>query len=123
MIGWLLACRQAYAEGIDVLYSTNTFFLESTTLFDALFCPASHRAAQQLLLPHHLASITSLELRWELLLWGQINHWRGNPWTSDPLTSLFADKGRATRRLPPLPRRSVSKPTFLGISLYGLSLP
>ncbi|KAH6637369.1 hypothetical protein F5144DRAFT_629262 [Chaetomium tenue] len=92
--GCLLACRQAYAEGIDVLYSTNTFFLESTALFDALFCPAPHRTSQQLLLPQRLASITSLELRWELLLWGQIPRGRGNPWTREPLMPLFADKGR-----------------------------
>ncbi len=94
VMGWLLACRQTYAEGIDVLYSTNTFFLESTALFDALFCPAPHHA-HQLLLPQRLASITSLELRWELLLWGKITHSRDYPWTSDPLTPLFADKGRA----------------------------
>ena len=96
VMGWLLACRQAYAEGIDVLYSTNTFFLESTALFNVLFCPTPRRTTQQLLLPQRLASITSLELRWELLLWGQITHQRGNLWTSDPLTTpLFADKGRA----------------------------
>ena len=95
VMGWLLACRQTYAEGIDILYSTNTFFLESTALFDALFCPATLRATQRLLLPQRLASITSLELCWELLLWGQIAHRRGNPWASDPLTPLFADKGRA----------------------------
>ncbi len=89
-MGWLLACRQAYAEGIDVLYATNTFFLESTALFDALFCPT-----QQLLLPRRLTGIASLELRCELLLWGQITHRRGNPWTSDPLTPLCAAKGRA----------------------------
>ncbi|KXX79364.1 hypothetical protein MMYC01_204702 [Madurella mycetomatis] len=47
-LGWLRACRQAYAKGIDVLYSTNTFFIES-----------------------RLASITSLELRWEILLFGR----------------------------------------------------
>ena len=90
VMGWLLACRQAYAEGIDVLYSTNTFFMESTALFDALLCAGPRRASQPLLLPQRLASITSLELRWNVLLWG----WRYHQ-PSHPQSHLFADKGRA----------------------------
>ena len=90
VMGWLLACRQAYAEGIDVLYSTNAFFMESTALFDALLCARPCRASQPLLLPQRLASITSLELRWDVLLWGWRYHQPGHP-----RSHLFADKGRA----------------------------
>ncbi|KAL2019270.1 hypothetical protein VTK56DRAFT_9814 [Thermocarpiscus australiensis] len=70
VMGWLLACRQAYAEDIEVLYSTNTFFIESPALFDTLFCPGPR--THHLLLPQRLASITSLELRWEVLLFGRL---------------------------------------------------
>ena len=90
VMGWLLACRQAYVEGIDVLYSTNTFFMESTALFDVLFCAGPRRASQPLLLPQRLASITSLELRWDVLLWGWRYHQPGHP-----RSHIFADKGRA----------------------------
>jgi hypothetical protein len=72
VMGWLLACRQAYAEAIDLLYSTNTFFIESDALLDNLVCPGpAARSTNHLLLPERLARITSLELRWELLLFGQ----------------------------------------------------
>jgi hypothetical protein len=62
VVGWLLTCRQSYVEGIEVLYSTNTF-IESPVLFDALFCPGPR--TRHLILPQRLASIASLELRWE----------------------------------------------------------
>ena len=71
-MGWLLACRQTYVEGIDVLYATNTFFIESRALLDQLFCPVPR--TRHLILPHRLASITSLELNWNLLL--------GSDWVS-----------------------------------------
>lgn len=72
-LGWLLTCRQAYAEGIDVLYSTNHFIITRLRLLDALLlcrdaseCPdtGGHRAEHRLILPQRLASINSLELRW-----------------------------------------------------------
>jgi hypothetical protein len=71
-MGWLLACRQAYAEGIDVLYSTNTFFVEGDALLSNLVCPdpAVVDTTRHLILPQRLERITSLELRWELLLFG-----------------------------------------------------
>lgn len=56
----------SYLEGIDVLYSTNTFLVESTPIFDAIFCPPL--CANQLLLPDRLASIKSLELKWQVEL-------------------------------------------------------
>ncbi|KAM6511401.1 hypothetical protein FALCPG4_016408 [Fusarium falciforme] len=52
-MGWLLACRQAYAEGIAVLYGTNTFHILTQEFLGRL---------PQLLLPARLASISSLEI-------------------------------------------------------------
>jgi hypothetical protein len=69
-MGWLLACRQAYVEGIDVLYSTNTFFIESGVLFSNLVCREPSLGARHLILPERLTCITSLELRWDLVLFG-----------------------------------------------------
>jgi hypothetical protein len=70
-MGWLLACRQAYAEGIDVLYSTNTFFIEGDALLSNLVCPdPALVGSRHLILPERLERITSLELRWKLLLFG-----------------------------------------------------
>ncbi|KAH7472823.1 hypothetical protein FOMA001_g11848 [Fusarium oxysporum f. sp. matthiolae] len=54
-MGWLLTCRQAYAEGIDVLYSTNTIHISSATLLADL--PAY-------IVPQRLSAITSLEIIW-----------------------------------------------------------
>ncbi|WYZ42218.1 hypothetical protein EsH8_V_001113 [Colletotrichum jinshuiense] len=56
-MGWLLACRQAYADGIGILYGTNTFHISSLEL--QLNLP-------RLLPRHHLESVTSLELLWKL---------------------------------------------------------
>lgn len=57
-------------EGIDVLYSTNTYFIESQDLLDALFCPGP--SIQHVILPERLATITSLELTWDIMLFGQL---------------------------------------------------
>ncbi|RMZ73102.1 peroxisomal membrane PEX31 [Pyrenophora seminiperda CCB06] len=53
IMGFLLSCKQAYAEGIHVLYNTNTFCVESETLL--LHLP-------QLVPSNRLACITSLEI-------------------------------------------------------------
>ncbi|CAG7557522.1 unnamed protein product [Fusarium equiseti] len=55
IMGWLLSCRQNYAETIDVLYSTNTIALSGEATISHL---------RRLLLPQRLAAITSLEIRW-----------------------------------------------------------
>ncbi|KAL2133779.1 hypothetical protein VTI74DRAFT_1716 [Chaetomium olivicolor] len=55
VVGWLLACRQSYLDGIDVLYKTNTFHFSSLSLLQDL---------PRLLPPHRLGVITSLELLW-----------------------------------------------------------
>ncbi|KAM5357506.1 hypothetical protein ACJZ2D_016196 [Fusarium nematophilum] len=57
IMGWLLSCRQNYAEAIDVLYSTNTIAMTGEAMLVHL---------SQLLLPQRLAAITSLEISWPL---------------------------------------------------------
>jgi hypothetical protein len=53
IMGFLLSCRQAYAEGIDVLFSDNYISIQSQFLLSHL----------PKLIPHNrLASITSLEI-------------------------------------------------------------
>ncbi|KAL6696878.1 hypothetical protein J3F84DRAFT_371513 [Trichoderma pleuroticola] len=59
IMGWLLSCRQAYVEGIDVLYRTNTIHMSGQTLI--LHLP-------QLLPPQRLSAITSLEIVCPLML-------------------------------------------------------
>ncbi|KXX83064.1 hypothetical protein MMYC01_200467 [Madurella mycetomatis] len=58
VMGWLLACRQAYVEGMDVLYGTNTIHMASLPLL--LHLP-------RLLSPQALGTITSVELIWNFL--------------------------------------------------------
>ncbi|KFX97071.1 hypothetical protein V490_02979 [Pseudogymnoascus sp. VKM F-3557] len=56
VMGWLLSCRQAYAECIDILYTTNTIFLY-TNRFIINDLP-------RLILPLRFTSITSIKMRW-----------------------------------------------------------
>uniref|UniRef100_A0A8H7TRB8 DUF7730 domain-containing protein n=1 Tax=Bionectria ochroleuca TaxID=29856 RepID=A0A8H7TRB8_BIOOC len=53
--GWLLSCKQAYKEGLHVLYSTNTIHITSKILLTSM-----HR----IISPVMLSSIRSLELVW-----------------------------------------------------------
>ncbi|KFY34296.1 hypothetical protein V494_06894 [Pseudogymnoascus sp. VKM F-4513 (FW-928)] len=55
-MGWLLSCKQAYVEGIDVLYRTNTIHISSPVLM---------RSIQDVLSGHRLESIACLELVWQ----------------------------------------------------------
>ncbi|KAG5657655.1 hypothetical protein KAF25_007688, partial [Fusarium avenaceum] len=57
MTGWLLSCRQNYAETIDAFYSTNTIAMSGEAMISHI---------PQLLLPQRLSAITSLEMRWPL---------------------------------------------------------
>ncbi|KAI1416112.1 hypothetical protein F5Y13DRAFT_206133 [Hypoxylon sp. FL1857] len=57
VIGWLLACRQAYIEGIHVLYSTNRFHIASAELAYCL---------PRLLPSQHVAAINEVELSWNI---------------------------------------------------------
>ncbi|KAL6820275.1 hypothetical protein J3E69DRAFT_341565 [Trichoderma sp. SZMC 28015] len=61
IMGWLLSCRQAYMEGIDVLYRTNTIHMSGQTFILNL---------PQLLPPKRLSAITSLEIVCPLTLHG-----------------------------------------------------
>jgi hypothetical protein len=54
-MGWLLSCRQAYVEGIDVLYGTNTMHMAGDSFADQL---------HKIIVPGRLASIKSVELIW-----------------------------------------------------------
>ncbi|KAF6804028.1 hypothetical protein CSOJ01_10480 [Colletotrichum sojae] len=63
-LGWLRACRMAYAEGVEVLYATNAFVIESWDLLDALL------AGRRVIPPQRLAAVRELELRLEVLLFG-----------------------------------------------------
>ncbi|KAJ5029016.1 hypothetical protein PSV09DRAFT_2387096 [Bipolaris maydis] len=58
IMGFLLSCKQAYTEGVDFLYSTNTIDIQSTPLL--LHLP-------QFILPRRLACIKSLEI----IIWAQ----------------------------------------------------
>ncbi|RFU76615.1 hypothetical protein TARUN_5641 [Trichoderma arundinaceum] len=55
-MGWLCSCRQAYVEGIDILYSTNTFHTASKEMILSF---------NSILLPQRLSSITAVELLWD----------------------------------------------------------
>ncbi|KAF4982780.1 hypothetical protein FZEAL_1681 [Fusarium zealandicum] len=57
IMGWLLSCRQNYAEGIDALYSTNIIAMTGETLICHL---------PDLLLPQRLVALPSLEISWTL---------------------------------------------------------
>ncbi|KAJ9418891.1 hypothetical protein QL093DRAFT_2640864 [Fusarium oxysporum] len=57
VMGWLLSCRQAYVEGVEVLYGTNTVHLGSKALLDNL---------SALLLPQRLSIIPGLEDVWSV---------------------------------------------------------
>lgn len=54
-LGWLLACRQAYIEGLEVLYTTNQFHIRGQELLEDL---------PRFLSPSRLATITTVELLW-----------------------------------------------------------
>jgi hypothetical protein len=53
IMGWLRSCRQAYLEGIDVLYRTNMIHIQSKFLIVGI---------DRLIMPQRLASIAYLEL-------------------------------------------------------------
>lgn len=76
VLGWLCACRQAYIEGIEVLYTTNTFFTGRDFLSALLNHPdrdpAIPNVRRQLLLSQRLADIRSLELGLDILLFGDV---------------------------------------------------
>ncbi|KAH7021503.1 uncharacterized protein B0I36DRAFT_388191 [Microdochium trichocladiopsis] len=74
--GWLRACRRAYVEGVSVLYGTNSFMIESRDLLDALLQPNSRGCV---LPARHLSMIRSLEIRSEVVLFGEYRVKRAIP--------------------------------------------
>jgi hypothetical protein len=66
-LGWLRTCRQAYLEGISVLYGSNRFILQCPELLDLLLDPANTRQGHAIL-PHHLALGKSLEVQIDTML-------------------------------------------------------
>ncbi|ENH63885.1 hypothetical protein FOC1_g10008027 [Fusarium oxysporum f. sp. cubense race 1] len=77
-MGWLLSCRQNYAEAIDILYSTNTIIMSNEAMITHL---------PQLLLPQRLASITSLEISWNLK-----SRYESGLWIPAATPSLFISR-------------------------------
>ncbi|PTB66884.1 hypothetical protein BBK36DRAFT_1198760 [Trichoderma citrinoviride] len=87
-MGWLCSCRQAYIEGIDVLYATNTFHTASKEMILSL---------SSILLPQRLASITSVELLWDFAPFPSIHPEVVKPPLSDMASfRLFLDAVPAT---------------------------
>ncbi|KIE03479.1 hypothetical protein MAJ_00010, partial [Metarhizium majus ARSEF 297] len=56
VMGWMLSCKRAYFEVMDVLYGTNTFHIASPVLMKSM---------SDLFPSHILANIRSLELVWQ----------------------------------------------------------
>ncbi|EEY18486.1 conserved hypothetical protein [Verticillium alfalfae VaMs.102] len=77
IMGWLLTCRQAYTEGLDVLWGTNTLRVEDMVIL---------RHAQDLFLAHRWAKLPHLELRWAFSVFWV---WPAS-FQTDPL-QLYAD--------------------------------
>ncbi|KFY36953.1 hypothetical protein V494_04920 [Pseudogymnoascus sp. VKM F-4513 (FW-928)] len=77
VMGWLLTCRQAYADGIDVLFTTNIFHITGHELI---------RHLPRMLLPQRLRGVRSLEMLWLSRFW-QPNE----PNFMFPLHDLWAD--------------------------------
>lgn len=77
-LGWLRTCRQAYLEGIQVLYGTNTFILESQELLDLLLDPTVFSHKGHVVLLQHLALIKHVEMCIDTRLFStQYSNYRG----------------------------------------------
>jgi hypothetical protein len=105
-MGWLLTCRQAYREGIEVLYGTNVYHIQGGYLLWHL---------PHLLLPQRLASIKAVELLWDV-------HTRDySPWDKDyPHESVPMDGYRALIEALP---KTLPNLRFLYLFLKGNLLP
>lgn len=86
-LGWLVSCRQAYIEGTDILYSTNTFHINSLTLSAQLpnFIPLQC-----------LATIRSIEFVWS---WGNMRAQGGEGAFERQLTSMLGNIPKELQRL------------------------
>ncbi|KAI9793925.1 MAG: hypothetical protein M1816_007177 [Peltula sp. TS41687] len=83
-LGWLSSCRQAYAESISTLYSTNRFRLREQDNRKALL----FRNLDSLLLPQRLASMKHLELVWDFEHFGRKSK---DPDTGKPVFDTLLD--------------------------------
>ncbi|KAH7118643.1 hypothetical protein B0J13DRAFT_569479 [Dactylonectria estremocensis] len=93
IMGWLLSCRQNYAESINVLYSTNTFAMASELMVTNL---------PDLLLPQQLAVISSLEISWALItrpVTDELDHADLDEHHLQIILQLLSSKFPALRRL------------------------
>ena len=59
-LGWLRACRQAYSEGVEVLYGTNVFHFRGTDFVQRL---------PRVLVRERLDAIRGVELAWDVCPW------------------------------------------------------
>ncbi|CRK39393.1 hypothetical protein BN1708_001610 [Verticillium longisporum] len=105
VMGWLLSCRQAYVEGVHVLYSTNIIHISSNLLIQR---PDAFLPAQR------LAQITSLRFRWSF----KEGHENA---ADDAALSNMAQSNFSRSYLPPSSLRGPVCPAlkYLHISLEG----
>ena len=80
--GFLLSCKQAYAEGIYVLWSTNTILITSEPLL--LYLPS-------LVVPDRLNVLASLEIRLHPLRYNQPTNGLSNILGLDPLQPILSN--------------------------------
>ncbi|VUC24320.1 unnamed protein product [Clonostachys rosea] len=99
-MGWLLSCRQAYCEGVDVLYGTNTIHTASKQMLLHL---------DKLLLPQRLSTIRSVELVW---------HFKPYPSNSSSLAGPLDDLRTFYTFLETIPRIFPNLTTFY-LALWG----
>ncbi|PTB39381.1 uncharacterized protein TrAFT101_007825 [Trichoderma asperellum] len=97
-MGWLRSCRQAYVEGIDILYSTNTFHTASKEMILSL---------KSILLPQRLSSITSVELLWDFAPFPSIHPQVVKPPLSD-MASFHAFLNAIPTTFPAIKRLHIS---------------
>lgn len=111
VFGWLLSCRAAYLETIDVLYGTNTFHVPRTDVFTNL---------PSLFTPERLSAITEVEL-----IWDHVYHsWDTRPDSKRPSTDPKTLKSLLTslpETFPALRRLYLSFQEDLGIRTIRLS--
>jgi hypothetical protein len=105
-MGWLLTCRQAYIEGIEVLYGTNAFHLRGAYFLWHL---------PSLLPPQHLAAIKKVELIWDMHPWDPPTPDKDYPRASVSLEGYTAVIEALPKTLPNL--------RFLYLSLQGALQP
>ncbi|KIH92457.1 hypothetical protein SPBR_02798 [Sporothrix brasiliensis 5110] len=123
--GWLRTCRQAYAEGIQVLYGSNSIVLSRAKLIDALLA-STDRLPSSPSIQHvaavvptaHLDRILRLEIAWDWCLFARPVH-------SDEQTAARArvvDLLESLAHVGAFPRL-VSLVLAFGDSLYQRSQP